>query len=295
MQRLLSSRRSVSSFSRGTPATLALVGLVVIGASPVSAGPAPVHVQSEPSLMATVKSTIAEASRRFGVPERWIAEVMQVESRGVPSAVSPAGAIGLMQVMPSTYARLRLRYGLGPNPYDLHDNILAGAAYLREMYNRYGAPGFLAAYNAGPGRWEEHLSGARRLPEETQRYLSRLGPVVGGRVGSLPAFTGRTFKPSSFSAPIFVALGPPSAPLQGAAERERIVRVIAANPTVIGRADAIFVARPTSSESTSNDAGAGGRTTDQPRSDKRSSSTPPVTAETANPLFAPWIALGAPR
>ncbi len=122
---------------------------------------------------------IAEASARFGIPARWIAEVMQVESRGDPRALSPKGAIGLMQIMPATYASLAARYGLGADPWNVRDNIMAGAAYLRELYDRYGASGFLAAYNAGPGRWEEHLSGARPLPGETVRYLSRLGPSIG--------------------------------------------------------------------------------------------------------------------
>ncbi len=295
MQRFLSCRRPVSIFVCGKAAAFALAGLAIIGASPAIAGPAPMQAQGQSSLMATVQSTIAEASRRFGVPERWITEVMQVESRGVPSAVSRAGAIGLMQVMPSTYAGLRLRYGLGPNPYDLRDNILAGAAYLREMYDRYGAPGFLAAYNAGPGRWEEHLSGARQLPQETLRYLSRLGPVVGGNVASLPTFTGRAFTPSPFGAPIFVALGAPSAPVQGAAEQERVARGIAANTTIIGRADAIFVARLTLAESTSGDAGADDRATDQPRSDHRRSTIPPATTDNLNPLFAPRNGAGEPR
>ncbi len=93
---------------------------------------------------------IAEASARFGVPARWIAEVMQVESRGDPRALSPKGAIGLMQIMPATYASLAARYGLGADPWNVRDNIMAGAAYLRELYDRYGASGFLAAYNAGP-------------------------------------------------------------------------------------------------------------------------------------------------
>src|SRR6266849_3813664 len=88
---------------------------------------------------------IAEASRRFGIPESWIRAVMRVESRGQVKAVSPKGAIGLMQIMPDTWAGLRLRYRLGRNPRDPHDNILAGAAYLREMHDRFGAAGFLAA------------------------------------------------------------------------------------------------------------------------------------------------------
>src|SRR3546814_5730962 len=89
---------------------------------------------------------------------------MRVESRGDVRAVSPKGAMGLMQLMPDTWASLRVRLGLGANPYDPRDNILAGAAYLREMHDRYGSPGFLAAYNAGPGRRsEEHTSELQSL------------------------------------------------------------------------------------------------------------------------------------
>ena len=53
--------------------------------------------------------------------------------------------MGLMQIMPKTWTELRARYGLGADPYDPHDNILAGAAYIRELHDRYGSPGFLAA------------------------------------------------------------------------------------------------------------------------------------------------------
>jgi len=74
---------------------------------------------------------------------------MHVESAGKVRARSRKGAMGLMQIMPGTWADLRARYGLGADPYDSHDNILAGTAYIRELYDRYGAPGFLAAYNAG--------------------------------------------------------------------------------------------------------------------------------------------------
>ena len=94
-------------------------------------------------------------------------------------AISPKGAMGLMQIMPATWAGLRQRYRLGADPYDAHDNIIAGA-FLRELHDRYGVPGFLAAYNAGPARWEDHLATGRRLPMETQAYLARLAPLVGG-------------------------------------------------------------------------------------------------------------------
>jgi len=89
--------------------------------------------------------------------------------------------MGLMQIMPKTYAGLRARHHLGPDAYNPRDNILAGAAYLREMLDRYGAPGFLAAYNAGPARYDEHLATGRPLPPETQVYVAMLSPMIGGR------------------------------------------------------------------------------------------------------------------
>jgi hypothetical protein len=87
--------------------------------------------------------------------------------------------MGVMQIMPKTWSDLRARYGLGADPYDLRENILAGAAYIRELHDRYGAPGFLAAYNAGPRRYEDHLATGRPLPDETQSYVAALAPLIG--------------------------------------------------------------------------------------------------------------------
>lgn len=103
---------------------------------------------------------------------------MRVESGEKSRARSRKGATGLMQIMPKTWAELRARHSLGADPYDPHDNILAGAAYIRELYDRYGAPGFLAAYNAGPGRYERHLATGRPLPAETQAYVAALAPMI---------------------------------------------------------------------------------------------------------------------
>ena len=123
---------------------------------------------------------IAEASQRFGIPEHWIRAVLRVESAGDVRAISSAGAMGLMQVMPDTWADLRSRHGLGRDPYDPRDNILAGTAYLREMWNRYGnVAAMLAAYNAGPGRYDEHLATGRVLPAETRAYVAVLVPLLG--------------------------------------------------------------------------------------------------------------------
>jgi Transglycosylase SLT domain len=144
---------------------------------------------------------IREAAYRFGVPERWIREVMRQESGGRLydadgwPITSPAGAMGLMQVMPRTYDILQRRYGLGSDPYEPRDNILAGTAFIREMYERYGAPGFLAAYNAGPDRMDAYLSGATILPDETVNYLASVAPRLGTEVamsGPLAVYAGGT-------------------------------------------------------------------------------------------------------
>ena len=125
---------------------------------------------------------IREAATRYGVPGQWVRAVMHQESDGQEQAVSPVGAMGLMQVMPETYEELRVRYGLGDDPYDPHNNILAGAAYIREMYDRYGAPGFLAGYNAGPQRVDSYLAGTADLPNETVNYLAAVTPNLGNAV-----------------------------------------------------------------------------------------------------------------
>lgn len=126
---------------------------------------------------------VTEASVRFGIPAEWIRRVMRAESGGRTTLgdrpiVSPAGAMGLMQLMPGTWADMRARFGLGGNPHDPRDNILAGTAYLRLMYDRFGYPGLFAAYNAGPVRYARHLATGRPLPAETVAYMAA---VTGGR------------------------------------------------------------------------------------------------------------------
>ncbi|MGY3533388.1 hypothetical protein ACVILK_003027 [Bradyrhizobium embrapense] len=121
---------------------------------------------------------IEEASQRFAIPARWICSVLSIETAGDMHAKSPKGAMGLMQIMPATWAELRQRYDLGNDPYDPRDNILAGTAYLRELLDRYGSRGAFAAYNAGPTRYEEHLAGAP-LPDETRAYVAKLANLLG--------------------------------------------------------------------------------------------------------------------
>jgi hypothetical protein len=126
---------------------------------------------------------IREASQRYDIPEPWIRALMRQESggnlfRNGRLITSSAGAMGLMQVMPGTYAELRARHNLGPDPFDPHDNIMAGVGYMREMYDMYGSPGFLAAYNAGPNRLDDYLANQRALPDETRHYVAVIGPAL---------------------------------------------------------------------------------------------------------------------
>ncbi len=212
--------------SHRLPSALALAIL----AGGASMGGCDAHAQSAPfaSSPATTPASdpfavfVAEASRRFGVPQSWIRAVMRVESAADARALSSKGAIGLMQIMPGTWAGLRARYGLGANPFDPHDNILGGAAYLRELHDRYGSPGFLAAYNAGPGRYEDHLATGRSLPPETRAYVAHLAPMIG--LGDVDGATIVAIATRSWTqAPLFVArtgsgstdVRPPSDPQPG--------------------------------------------------------------------------------
>ena len=157
--------------------------LLVAVALALPAGPTVTIAQSA-SVMRPVADPhgahITEASQRFGIPEHWIRAVLRAESAGDVRAISTAGALGLMQVMPDTWAAMRVRYRLGRDPYDPRDNILAGTAYLREMWDRYGnVAAMLAAYNAGPGRYDDHRATGRPLPAETRAYVAALLPLLG--------------------------------------------------------------------------------------------------------------------
>lgn len=141
---------------------------------------------------------ITEASKKYSVPEKWIRAVIIAESAGRTMSdsrrkiISSAGAMGLMQLMPSTYADMRRQEGLGRDPYDPHDNIMAGTAYLHYLHGRYGYPAMFAAYNDGPGHLDERLANERLLPVETITYVERVTGIVLGRgagKGGLVRFT----------------------------------------------------------------------------------------------------------
>ncbi|MCQ8279989.1 lytic transglycosylase domain-containing protein [Acetobacteraceae bacterium KSS8] len=179
-------------------ATMSTVSLPRVAVHAQTA-PLDLHAPSDP-----YAGQIAEAAQRFGIPTAWIRAIMRVESRGDRHAVSPKGALGLMQIMPATWAELRTRYGLGRDPFDPRDNILAGAAFLREMHDRYGSPGFLAAYNAGPGRYEDYRDRRRPLPAETVAYVAALVPFVGDGAIDGPVLVAASDPSSWTQAPLFI-------------------------------------------------------------------------------------------
>ena len=163
----------------------AIAAVAVIAANPADAGD-----------IERWQSFIDEASSRFGVPSAWIRKVMWAESRGralIGGAPirSPKGAMGLMQLMPGTWAEMRARLLLGTDPDNPRDNILAGTFYLRMLYDRFGYPGLFAAYNAGPARYEKYLAGAA-LPSETVAYLAAMsGSDSPARDAPPPLFVAR--------------------------------------------------------------------------------------------------------
>ncbi|MEQ1515863.1 MAG: lytic transglycosylase domain-containing protein [Usitatibacteraceae bacterium] len=165
---------------------------------------APSQAETRPASTDRYAAFIAEAARRFDIPAHWIRNVMRVESAGDSRAVSSAGATGLMQIMPATWKELRVRYRLGSDPFDPRDNILAGAAYLRELHDRYGSPGFLAAYNSGPGRYEEYLAG-RPLPRETRAYVAKLAPFFDRREHVQSVRVAAVDQRSWAASPLFIA------------------------------------------------------------------------------------------
>ncbi len=116
-----------------------------------------------------ILSIVKEASKRYNVPVALILAVINAESGFDPYAVSPKGAMGLMQLMPETVKLLQIK-----DPFDINENILGGTKYLRILIDKFGndARKILAAYNAGPNVIERY-SGVPPYPE-TITYIKKV-------------------------------------------------------------------------------------------------------------------------
>ena len=116
-----------------------------------------------------IADSIKNAARKYNLSEKLIESVIRAESNFQADAVSPAGAQGLMQLMPATAKDLGV-----DDPFDVQQNIDGGASYLRQMLDRFGQDVrlALAAYNAGPGTVEKYNG---NVPyRETQAYIERV-------------------------------------------------------------------------------------------------------------------------
>ena len=260
---------------RGTLiAAATTLGLLTIGKTAAAQQPT---LPSRPATPTAdpIAAYVAEASQRFGVPEAWIRSVMRVESAGEVGVTSSAGAMGLMQVMPQTYATIRATLGLGANAYDPHDNIMAGAAFLRDMHDRYGDAGFLAAYNAGPARYEEFRAGGRALPSETILYMARLGPMLGfdGRIPLAAKLSSVAATPEA--APIFVSLHGNVAVVGPQGKSPPNVQLAAADVQADNRTAGLFTTRVQSSDRTP---------TNTERTQVKALSMQPPSAPSTNPV-----------
>ncbi|MEO8722912.1 MAG: lytic transglycosylase domain-containing protein [Sphingobium sp.] len=147
---------------------------VAVAATTASASPSAV-ASSEPLRVGGCAAQVPEAAQRSGLAPEIVMRVMRAESGGKMRIVSAKGAIGCMQIMPSTWAYLTARYNLGRDPFDPRMNMIGGAMYLAELATRYGWPGALSAYNAGPGQYLRYVQGGIPLPAETIAYTARLG------------------------------------------------------------------------------------------------------------------------
>ncbi|MFC5386836.1 lytic transglycosylase domain-containing protein [Aquamicrobium segne] len=195
---------------------------------------------------------IAEAAQRYGIPETWVRAVLVVESDGDPLAVSSAGALGLMQVMPDTWAELRDVHHLGDDPFLPRDNIHAGTAYLRAMWDRYGNVGaMLAAYNSGPRRYDEYLESGRELPAETRAYVAALVPLLGGDPLAPSTFAGSPSVTDWRDAPLFVSVprsaeSAPTRQKDGSANAASAAPLVSPNPLAPSSGEVLFAVRSAS-------------------------------------------------
>ena len=160
-----------------------IFGVVAIA---VSASPSP---GAAPELVGPKSCAmhVPEAARRSGLPQDVVMRVMLAESGGNSRIVSAKGAMGCMQIMPATWSYLTARYNLGADPFDARMNMIGGAMYLAELAARYGWPGALSAYNAGPGRYQRFVQGGVALPAETIAYTARLGGNAAAQPMATPA------------------------------------------------------------------------------------------------------------
>ncbi len=149
---------------------------------PASAFEAPSPAQTNPvrmpgGLRSDVQATVDNEARTQGIPVWALRAIARTESGGQPDPIhstSPAGAQGVMQIMPDTWRS----EGYKGSPNNLQDNVRAGATYYKMLLTKYGDPIKAAgAYNVGPGAFDDYLAGKRTLPQETINYMASVAAM----------------------------------------------------------------------------------------------------------------------
>lgn len=178
-----------------------------------------------------VSQLISSAAQQYGVPLQLALQVATQESGLNQTAISPAGAIGVMQLEPGTAG------DLGVNPYDTSENIDGGVHYLSQLLTRYGGDQAqaLAAYNAGPGRVDNAISSSgggdwlANLPTETQNYVSSILSAIDSAINSVSP------------TPTLVSIGSAAVPISGTADTANVDPMTTILLLIFGATLAYFV------------------------------------------------------
>ncbi|MBF0124137.1 MAG: lytic transglycosylase domain-containing protein [Magnetococcales bacterium] len=178
LRRLKTSKEATATVARATPAVDKLKSEVNwLGQRYSTQGQPRMSVDSRQN-ESRFSDIIQKAASSYDLDERLLRAVIRVESSFNPRAVSPAGAQGMMQLMPGTARDLGVT-----DAFDPEQNIMAGARYLRQLLNRYqGEQNLaLAAYNWGMGNLERN---PQAMPTETRNYVARINTLLGGAAGA---------------------------------------------------------------------------------------------------------------
>ena len=180
------------SVTRG-PSRAAVGETVARADRPAAAAPAPdrpkptIHKSAARTILDSVKATGAMAhaamvrriAQRYSVGWKLVMAIIASESGGDAAAVSPVGAVGLMQLMPDTAK------GLGVDPFDPEQNVEGATRYLSSLLSTFGSVDLtLIAYNAGPGFALQYRQGTVELGAETRAFLMRVGRFLEPSAGA---------------------------------------------------------------------------------------------------------------